>query len=244
MPDMISLIVFGAWFIAGFVSGVSGMGGAMVAVPIAALFIPMHEVIALSCLLCVTIAAGVALAHFRYCRVQALIPMLVGALPGAVAGLFILQLVSGEHLQGGVGLLLLGYIWWQHSYRAGTVHGESWQWGGIAGFGAGLLGTAISFDGPPVAAYGMYAGWQPRPFLGTLSVFFIVRSLLTCALQAYAGFYTPTVLGYALYGVPATLLGTLCAFPVAKRIPLVLFRQVLMLLIAVAGFVCLVRSLL
>jgi uncharacterized membrane protein YfcA len=244
MPDMISLIVFGAWFLAGFISGVSGIGGAMVAVPIAALFIPIHDVIALSCLLCVTTAIGVALAHFRYCRVSALLPMLAGAMPGAVAGLCILQLVSGEWLQGGVGLLLLLYVLWQCKHSKSVIHGESWQWGGIAGFSAGLLGTAISFDGPPVAAYGVYAGWQPRVFLGTLSVFFVVRSLITCALQAYAGFYTPTVLGYALYGVPATLLGALCAFPVAQRIPLVVFRRVLMGLIAVAGLVCLVRSVL
>ena len=85
-------------------------------------------------------------------------------------------------------------------------------------------------------------GWEPRVFLGTLGVFFVIRGSLTVILQATAGFYTPEVLGYALYGAPGVILGTLLAFPVAKRIPQETFRKVLLVIIGVAGAVCLVRA--
>ncbi|NJB69146.1 hypothetical protein GGQ74_002843 [Desulfobaculum xiamenense] len=242
MPDSVSILVFCAWLVGGFVSGVSGIGGAMVAVPVAATVIPMHELIPLSCILNVVMDGCIACMHFRHCKVSALWPMLVGSLPGAVIGLFILKFVSGAVLQGAVGALLLYYVYWQHTFRVTQVHAESWGKGGAAGFGAGLLGTAISFDGPPVGAYGLYMGWNPRVFLGTLGVFFIIRGTMTCVLQAGAGLYTPDVLHYALYGVPATMIGTLCAFPVVRHINVATFRRVLMAVIVMAGLVCLGRS--
>ncbi|MFV0348845.1 MAG: sulfite exporter TauE/SafE family protein [Halodesulfovibrio sp.] len=244
MVDSTHLIVFFMWLIGGFVSGVSGIGGAMVAVPVAATFIPMHELIPLSCILNVVMDMCIAAMHFRFCRVSALWPMLVGSLPGAVVGLFILQFVSGSVLQGAVGLLLLYFVYWQKTFRLRGAGGESWLRGSAAGFGAGMLGTAISFDGPPVGAYGLYAGWTPRVFLGTLGVFFVVRASLTCVLQAGAGMYTPAVLSYAMWGIPATVLGTLCAYPVTKHINQELFKKVLLGVICIAGVVCLIRSVL
>ena len=135
------------------------------------------------------------------------------------------------------------YVLWQRTAKAGNHKNESWILGGTAGFGAGLLGTAISFDGPPAGAYALYRGWGPREVLGPLGIFFLVRSLFTCVLQAYAGFYTPQVLGYAMYGIPACMLGAVCALPVVKRIRVDLFRRALMLVIAAAGLVCLWQAL-
>lgn len=241
--DFTSLFVFICWFAGGFVSGVTGIGGAMVAVPAAALMLPMHVVIPLSCILNAAMDGSLAFMHFRHCRVSALWPLLLGALPGSFAGLHILQMFSDAVLQGSVGVLLIVYVFWQRVAKAGSRKKDSWILGGTAGFGAGLLGTAISFDGPPAGAYALYRGWEPRQVLGTLGIFFLVRSLFTCGLQAHAGFYTSQVLGYALYGIPACILGAVCAFPVVKHIRVELFRHALMGVIAVAGMVCLWQAL-
>ena len=243
MPEATDLFVFFAWILGGFVSGVSGIGGAMVAFPLLALVIPIHQLIALTCIINVVMDGCLAGMHFRHCRLSSLWPMLAGSVPGSFAGLYILQICSGAVLQGAVGLLLLYYVYWQMTYRAaqGPVSHPQ-MLGAAAGFGAGLLGTAISFDGPPIGAYGLCMGWEPRVFLGTLGVFFVIRGSLTVILQATAGFYTPEVLGYALYGAPGVILGTLLAFPVAKRIPQETFRKVLLVIIGVAGAVCLVRA--
>ena len=117
--DINALIVFLCWFTGGFVSGVTGIGGAMVAVPVAALFIPMHEVIPLSCILNAAMDGSLAFLYFRHCRVPALWPLLLGALPGSVAGLALLQMLPEAVLQGTVGLLLIFYVWWQRTARAG-----------------------------------------------------------------------------------------------------------------------------
>lgn len=236
------IVIMCAWFAGGFISGASGIGGAMFAVPIAALFLPIQDVIVLSCILNMAMDGSIALMHFRFCRVSALLPMLAGAVPGSVAGLFVLLLLPGNVLQASVGILLVFFVCWQHFFRVRRASGNSWKAGGAAGFLAGLLGTSISFDGPPVGAYGLYAGWKPREFLGTLGVFFIIRGAITCSLQAYSGYYTPEILHYALYGFPPTVLGALCAFPLVKWINVEAFRRILKFIIVAAALVCLLHA--
>lgn len=240
--DSLSLLVAACWFAGGFVSGLTGIGGAMVAVPVAAMFIPMHEVIPLSCLLNVVMDGCLAALYFRHCRLSALLPLLAGSVPGALAGLYILQAVSGAALQGAAGLLLIVYVFWQHIAKAGRKRPDSWLTGSAAGFGASVLGTAISFDGPPAGAYALYCGWDPHEVLGTLGVFFVLRGMLTCVLQAFAGFYTPEVIHYALVGAPSVSLGVLCAFPVVKHIRVSVFRKALMGVIGMAGLTCLWKA--
>lgn len=240
MPDGVSLMVFAAWFVGGFISGVTGVGGSLVALPLTALALPMHTIIPLSCILNTLMDAALVALHFRHCKLAALIPLMLGALPGSVLGLYILQVMSGDFLQGALGVVLLGYIWWQLTARGGVAREDSWLKGSVAGFGAGVLGTAISIDGPPVGAYALHVGWPPRMLLGTLGVFFVLRGLFTCVLQGWAGLYTAEVIHHTCYGAPACVLGTVCALPVVKRIPMPLFRKALMLVIAAAGVVCLV----
>ena len=243
MPEATDLFVFFAWILGGFVSGVSGIGGAMVAFPFLAMLLPVHEAIDLTCIVNMVMDICLASLHFRFCRVSALWPMLLASVPGSFAGLYILQICSSPVLQGAVGLLLLYYVYWQKTFRARGTIAHPRALGAVAGFGSGLLGTAIAFDGPPVGAYGLCMGWEPRVLLGTLGFFFVLRATVTLVLQGMAGFYTPTVLTCAMYGAPGVILGTCIAFPVVKHISQQAFRKVLLCVIAVAGLVCLVRAL-
>lgn len=244
MLDSVGLLVACSWFAGGFVSGVTGIGGAMVAFPIAATVIPITELIPLSCILNVIMDGCIACMHFRHCRVKALWPMFIGSIPGAIIGLYILKFVPSSVLEGAIGAFLLYYVYWQHTYKPTGKRRESLGRGGSAGFAAGLLGTSISFDGPPIAAYGLFAGWGPRVFLGTLGVFFVIRGSMTCGLHAFSGLYTENVIHYAMYGIPAALVGTLCSFPVVRRFNVETFRKLLMYVIVAAGFICLGRAIL
>ena len=107
MPDALDIFVFVCWFAGGFVSGVSGIGGTMFAFPFLALAIPMHALIPLSCLVCFFKDACMIAMHVRFCRFDAMPWLLLGAVPGSFAGVYLLQICSGAVLQGIVGILLL-----------------------------------------------------------------------------------------------------------------------------------------
>ena len=137
MPGMTEICVFLAWIAGGFVSGVSGIGGAMVAFPFLVMLLPVHEVIALTCIVNMVMDLCLAGLHFRFCRVSALWPMLLASVPGSFAGLYILQVCSGPVLQGAVGLLLLYYVYWQKTFRARGSIAHPRALGAVAGFGSG-----------------------------------------------------------------------------------------------------------
>ena len=164
MPGMTEICVFLAWIAGGFVSGVSGIGGAMVAFPFLAMLLPVHEAIALTCIVNMVMDICLASLHFRFCRVSALWPMLLASVPGSFAGLYILQICSGPVLQGAVGLLLLYYVYWQKTFRArGTIaHPRA-------------LGAVAGFYTPTVLTCAMYGA--PGVILGTCIAFPVVKHI-------------------------------------------------------------------
>ena len=236
-------LVFVAWLVGGFISGLVGVGGAMLAVPIAAQILSMHDVILISCILNVAMDLGLVALHFRFCRLSAVWPMWLGALPGSWLGVYLLLYIPDQALRLFVGVSLLIFIYWQ---RLITVprHGESSVLACLAGFVSGVLGSSISFDGPPVAAYALYVGWKPREVLGTLGVFFIVRGTMTVLLQWQTGLYSDFVLSCALPAIPATLLGTLVAFPLAKRMQMATFARILPAILTLAALSVILDALL
>ena len=233
--SLLSVVV--GWGVGGFISGIVGIGGAMFAVPIAALFLPMHDVVLISCILNLSMDVGLVALHWRHCRFRSVPPMLLGAIPGSILGVYVLQWMSENVLKLVVGIMLFVFIWWQKVVHVG--HGkESWGVAGVAGMVSGVLGSAISFDGPPVAAYALYAGWGPRVVLGTLGAYFLARGPVTCFVQWNAGMYTTSILLHAAWGVPAAILGTLAAYPVAKRLTTESFARLMPIILTLGALSC------
>jgi len=105
------------WLIAGFVNGLSGMGAALVAVPLLSLFIDMQIIIPLSCIM-VTLVCALLAWHFReHCDLKSMRPLIYSSLPGAIIGAYILKYVPTVYLQIGMSLFLISYVAWSLSYR-------------------------------------------------------------------------------------------------------------------------------
>lgn len=212
-------LVFLAWFLGGFINGVSGMGAAMVALPIVACVLEMSEAVPATCLVAVTLAVYVAWMYRAHSRVAPIIPMLLGCIPGLIIGVCVLRVVPGIWLQGGLGAALIVYVAWQLLHRAG--YGAPRERAGLRRIGVriGVRQRGDQLQRPPVAIYALYVGWDKDTTRGTLSLYFLGISICTCIVQAAAGLYTPVVVKAALWGMPGALVGlgsSPCPSPVSS----------------------------
>lgn len=241
MPEALFLF---AWFLAGFVNGVSGMGAAMVAVPIIVTIIPMHDVIPISCFVATAISGHMAWNFRKGCRFSSLKNLFVGSIPGSFVGLTILLCIPAKLLQFLTGMVMVLFVIWQSIKRISTVHNpETMPKSILAGFASGILNTSISFGNPPIGAYALHLGWNQEETVGTMNVFSFGAFFIACIAHAIAGLYTKELLILAAWGVPASMLGIICAMPIAKRINALTFKRILLTVIACAGVNCIIAAL-
>lgn len=241
MPDSLFFI---AWFLAGFVNGVSGMGAAMVAVPIIVTIIPAHDVVPVSCLIVTAVSAHMAWNFRAGCRFQSLKNMFIGSIPGSLVGLTILLCIPAGLLQFLTGLVMVIFVLWQCLKKENIVrNSETMKKSVFAGFASGILNTSISFGNPPIGAYALHLGWNQEETVGTMNIFSFGAFIIACLFHAFAGLYTKEVLVLAAYGIPAAMIGIACSMPVARRINALTFKRILLTVIACAGVNCILRSL-
>ncbi|MFD3826526.1 sulfite exporter TauE/SafE family protein [Streptomyces sp. NPDC058625] len=154
---------------------------------------------------------------------------LVGRMPGVLAGALLVTVLSARHLAllvagmvlAGVVVSLAGFVPRQ---RRGSVL--------VAGMASGLMGTATSIGGPPMAMV-----WQrlTGPELrATMSAFFLVGSLMSLAALGAAGAVGAGTLRSTVLLAPAAAAGVLLARPLSRRLDVRRTRAVAMVL-AVAG---------
>ncbi|HEY5856808.1 MAG TPA: sulfite exporter TauE/SafE family protein [Aldersonia sp.] len=127
---------------------------------------------------------------------------LAGRVPGTVAGALLLVVLPQRVLALVLaGVVLAGVAFaasgWAPSPRRRTM--------AAAGAASGLLGTATSIGGPPMALV-MQGTSGPR-LRGTMSAFFLVGSLMSLAVLALTGSVDRGIAVVSALLVPATVLG-------------------------------------
>ncbi len=233
-----------AWFVAAFVSGLCGIGAAAIATAIQITVMPVQTVVLVSCLTGLSVGLVMSLRYFRYCRWKTAMLMFGGTIPGSLLGLFILQYAPAHILEIFVGIMLIFCTAGMALFKNVSLLRESTAASIVVGMIGGMLGTCVNIDGPVVAIYGLQAGWQPLIFLGTTSIYFLLRILVTCTMQASSGLYTTEILHYVFFCVPFVVLGILLSMPVVKRVNAETFRKVVQAVIVLAGILCLGRAIL
>ena len=237
------LLFLAAWFLAGFLNGLTGMGAAMLALPLAAALIPPEALVPSTCIIITFLMAHLAWLYRHAFRFRDILPLLASCLPGALAGLVILLILPPVSLQLLIGLAMLAFVGWQLSKRERKNHPPTWRAGLIAGSATGFLNTATSFVNPPIAMYALHVGWSKERTVANMNVLALASCLLTCAVQASAGLYTPEVIKLALWAAPISLIGQISGAPLLRRVNLAFFRKALLLVIACGGILSIVRSL-
>ncbi|MFD8523405.1 sulfite exporter TauE/SafE family protein [Streptomyces capillispiralis] len=159
---------------------------------------------------------------------------LVGRVPGVVAGALLVVLLPARHLALLIAAVVLAGV---AAGAAGYAPRPRRSSVLLAGLASGVMGTATSIGGPPMAMV-----WQrltgPR-LRATMSAFFLAGSVMSLAALAAAGAVGAHTLQRTALLAPAAAAGVLLARPLTRRLNADRTRTAAMAL-AVAGAVILV----
>ncbi|MEU5609087.1 sulfite exporter TauE/SafE family protein [Streptomyces sparsogenes] len=162
---------------------------------------------------------------------------LVGRVPGALGGAALVAVLPARYLAflvagvvlAGVAVSLRGFV--PRPGRGSVL---------LAGLVSGVMGTATSIGGPPMAMV-----WQrlSGPALrSTMSGFFLAGSLMSLAALAATGSVHPDSLRYTALLAPAAALGVLLARPLSSRLDTRRTRAVAMVLAVASATVLVVQQ--
>lgn len=223
-------------FVGATVQGSIGFGANLIAAPVLALidveFLPAPLIINAF----VLTALGWRREHTEVDR-RAVGWSLVGRVPGSLAGALAVVLIEGDALGVLFGVLILLAVALSVSGLRLTLRPTTLA---LAGAASGLMGTATSIGGPPVAlAYQDLPGARLR---ATLSAFAFVGVCISLTLLTALGATDLADLRRAAVLVPATIVG----FAVSSRLrPLVdrgWIRPAILALSAVSSLALIVRA--
>ncbi len=218
---------------ASLVQGILGFASALLAVPLALLFLPKEAVVSSM------LVAGLALNGFLSVRIRERISfrpvalLLAASLLGMPVGVWVLTGIPLQTMQVFVGCLVVVF----------TV---LLQWGrlrlpqnplltGIAGFFSGLLNTSTSMSGPPVLILLAGQGLPKDQFRRTLVSFFFVSGLVAALMLVVSGVMTPQTVSYGVVAMPFAFLGALVGDRLSARLPERPFRALALAVLFLAG---------
>lgn len=227
---------------AGLVQGLSGFGGAALAMPLFTLLMDLQSSVVLVTLLGLVIGALNLWSLRRgYWHLAHLQRLAVSALPGILAGVFSLIVVPDRILLTILGLLLVG----QGVYELGRftmprLRGTrlAWPTGAVAGW----LSATVGVPGPPVIAYVAMQGWTPAERKTVMVAFLMILALFTAGGHAAVGITSAATLLHFVVATPPLVLATLGGIRVFERMGVRGQVQVVNLILLAVGVLLLYEA--
>ena len=194
-------VIAGVIFLAACLQASSGFGMGMLAAPVIAIVDPALLPATLI-LLALLVTVMVTVRERQSLDLRGTGWALVGRIPGSLLGAWLVSALSREGLAWMVvavvltGLVLAGRGWAPRPVRVNLI---------AAGAASGIMGTATSIGGPPMAL--VWQGHHGPRLRGTMSAFFMVGSSISMLMLWITGAVTEDILVLALWMVPAAVGG-------------------------------------
>ena len=147
---------------------------------------------------------------WKWVRKDVLLMMIAGVVIGMPLGTYVLASVESSLLKRLFGLFLMGYaLKMLMGWKASGKEEPKNHIGLIAGFLGGCSGGMFAAGAPPVIIYLNRKIADKQAFRATLILYFLVANSWQCATLFYVGLINGDVLRFALYMLPAFIVGNL-----------------------------------
>lgn len=214
--DLFSLSVFAVSIPAVVFAGISkgGFGSGVAFASLSILVLVLEPVVAIGLMLPLLMVIDVASlpAYWRKWDWAAARVLLLGAVPGTMAGIYFFSVANPDAIRLVIGLVALIFVAWQGAQKVGLLRFGAAQFGPKVGLLSGLLMGFTSFvshaGGPLAAVYLLGQGLPKRTYQATTVLIFWALNVSKFGIYAGMGFFTRDSLLLNLILVPFALLGT------------------------------------
>jgi Predicted permeases len=228
------------FFFAGLIQGLTGFGGGLVAIPLLCLFMDIKLAVPLSILNGLAITAGMSFGLRRIMDRRKILPLLIGSLPGVLAGTFLLKMADPTDINRMLGILLIAISVTNLTIRLRPLNLHAF-WGYVAGFFSGTLTASVGAGGPPAIIYSAATGWKKDEIRATLTGFFVLNGAVIAVVHSCSGVITHATLTTFAATLLFVLLGTFAGSVLSGRINRLMYLRIVYLLLAVLGIMMLAR---
>ena len=228
-------------FLASLITGMTGFGFALIAVPLLTLLLTPKVVVTTLLLLGLVNGVLILVQTWRWLKPRRIWPLLVGGVVGAPLGTTLLLALDADLLQALIGvvvvlsaLALAAGLRWQVQDERRAAAG--------AGLLSGVLAGSTGIGGPPVILFFANQDIPKQVFRANITLFFLTLGISNLISQSLGGLVTRPVLSYTLWLLPALLGGTWLGTWLADRVSERLFRKITLILVISTGLSAIVSS--
>jgi uncharacterized membrane protein YfcA len=234
---LLSCVIF---FLAGSIQGLTGFGGALVAIPLLSLIMDVRQAVPLAILNGLVVTTTLAYSLRRLLDHRKILPLLLGSVPGIFLGTGLLKLADPVVLGRLLGLILVAISVLNLCFAPRPINPPQ-IWGYVAGFFSGAINATVGAGGPPAIIYTTLHDWKKDEIRATLTGFFVLNGYVTAAVHASSGLVTVQTLKLFLLTCGCVLLGTMAGSRVSNRIPQRIYLRLVYLLLMVLGMILMIR---
>jgi uncharacterized membrane protein YfcA len=225
-----SMLALGAiTLLAAIVNGALGYGFSSITVPLALLFLSNRVLNPALVLIEVPLNAYVLWVNRGALGgvVRRLMPMILGLVPGVIAGTMMVSSVSPDWLKFYTFVVLLPLILLQAAGIRRPIQAEK-SAGVIFGTGVGVLYSVTTISGPPLAIALNNQGFAKKEFRAALGLVRLAESSMTAVAYLYAGLFAHQSFNLLPWIVPSVAVGVPIGAFVIRHMRAETFRRICM----------------
>ncbi|RMF95404.1 MAG: sulfite exporter TauE/SafE family protein [Candidatus Schekmanbacteria bacterium] len=232
-----SLIVFTSFGL----KAITGMGAALLCVPLLALIIDIRQAVPIELIFELIFGAILFFRIYREIQVSLLILVVLSALLGISVGTEILLIASESLLR--IILSIVVFIFslrifiTSNKERIGTDRKTSYLLGAICGFAGGSIGGITGQQGPPIALYLENQISDKTKLRSTLIAVFFINDLFRLFLYISEGIMNKEIFFQSLYFIPAIAAAVLVGNFFHFKIDETLIRRLIAIILIVSALI-------
>lgn len=237
------LLILTGGFAGGYVSGLSGFGTGLAALPF--WLYAAHPVVAAPLVVICSITAQLQTLPSIWHALdwRRVLPFVLGGLAGVPFGTLLLALVSPLVFKLFAGCFLVVYCSVMLGLKAAPVVARGGRLAdGVIGFGGGILGGLAGLSGPLPTIWAGLRGWSKDQKRGVFQAFNLTILAFAFAAQALGGFITVEVGRFVITALPGTLVGAWLGRKTYGRLGERSFDRLVLVLLLLAGIALIASS--